>query len=125
MTISLTNSLGAVATPPGPFISTTDANGMMNIVFTSNTAGTVTGHAATDVAFARLLSEQPPSTPLTVHRETDGLQTNVNPPSGVFNGVDAVKNFIDAAIGWLKVQDFDAASISAALRRHFRSGADG
>jgi hypothetical protein len=79
VTVTLANGGSAVANPPGPFNGTTDVNGQFEVVFTSATAGTVTGHASATltingVAFAI---------------ETDGLGDN----SG-----DAVKTFVDAYI---------------------------
>jgi len=97
VSVTLSNSGGALATPAGPFNGTTNSSGQFQITFTSQTAGTVTAHAATDVNFARLPSEQPPSTPLVVHRETNGQQTVSG--SGVSNSGDAVKTFIGAPAG--------------------------
>ena len=74
---------------PAASAATTNASGIFTVVFSSATAGLVTGHAATDVSFARLANEQPPATPLTVHRETNGLAGN---------SADAVKRFVDVKI---------------------------
>ena len=43
--ITLGNAAGAAATPAGPFNALTDGNGLTTATFTSNTPGTVTGHA--------------------------------------------------------------------------------
>src|SRR5438270_681463 len=45
--VTLTNSRGAVANPPGPITGTTNSSGQFQVTFTSNTAGTVTGNATT------------------------------------------------------------------------------
>src|SRR5439155_1670703 len=97
--VTLTGSNGAIPdvsapvnlppTNPSVVSGTTNASGLFTVTFTSASAGQVTGHAATDVSFARLASEQPPSTPLVVHRETTGTAGN---------GADAVKRFINAEI---------------------------
>jgi hypothetical protein len=49
LTITLSNSNGAVANPAGPFSLTTDANGQASVTFTSATAGVVTGNASIDL----------------------------------------------------------------------------
>jgi hypothetical protein len=76
--VTLGNSGGAVADPPGPFAGLTDANGEFAVIFTSATPGTVTGHGATDVTVGGV----------ALHRETDGLGLNSD---------DAVKVFIEPA----------------------------
>ena len=77
--ITLTNGGGAVATPAGPFNLTTNASGQCSVTFTSNSTGTVTGHA---------------SSTLTVGGQSVTVQTNgVAPNSG-----DAVKTFVNANI---------------------------
>jgi hypothetical protein len=105
VTVTLTNSNGALANPPGPFPGVTDANGQCFVTFTSVTAGTVTGHASTDVSFARQASEQPPSTPLVVHRETDGTHGSSN---------DAVKTFGAGQLCWLKENSDDGSLVGGA-----------
>src|SRR5438270_2522890 len=45
VTVTLTNSSGAVANPAGPITGTTNGGGQFSVTFTSNTAGTVTGNA--------------------------------------------------------------------------------
>ena len=79
--ITLANAAGAAATPPGPFNALTDANGLTTATFTSNTPGTVTGHA---VSSLNLGSQQDP-----IFIQTDGLGQN---------GSDAVKRFVNANI---------------------------
>ena len=79
--ITLANAAGAAATPAGPFNALTDANGLTTATFTSNTPGTVTGHA---VSSLNLGSQQDP-----VFIQTDGLGQN---------GSDAVKRFVNANI---------------------------
>ena len=44
--VTLANSDGAVAVPPGPFAGLSDANGEFAVTFTSATPGTVTGHGS-------------------------------------------------------------------------------
>jgi hypothetical protein len=82
--VALTDSGGAVHTAPTGSCTTagpnTDANGQCTITFTSNSAGTVTGHATSTLSVAG-------SAPFTV-------QTNGVAP----NGPDAVKTYVDANI---------------------------
>jgi hypothetical protein len=78
--ITLTNSNGAVASPPGPLNTVTDANGQCSITFTSQTAGKVTGNASSTL----VISGQ------TVTVNTNGTSDNSGP---------AVKTFVDASIG--------------------------
>jgi hypothetical protein len=80
VTVTLTPANGAVVSgvvdncaSPGT------VNGVCTVTFTSNSAGTVTGHAAADVTFGGS----------TFHVETDGTGTN----SG-----NALKRFVDAKI---------------------------
>src|SRR5439155_1622203 len=87
VTVTLTNANGAASNPAGPFTGTTDSNGQFQVTFTSNSAGTVTGHAAADVVFSG-----PPT--VTVHRETDSTHGS----SG-----DAVKTFVAGSLRWLKI----------------------
>jgi len=77
--ITLTNGGGAVANPAGPFNLTTNASGQCSVTFTSNSAGTVTGHA---------------SSTLSVGGQTVTVQTNGVAP----NSADAVKTFVNANI---------------------------
>jgi hypothetical protein len=79
VTVTLTNSGGAVATPAGPFTGTTNASGQFQVTFTSNSTGTVTGHASSTLSIG--------GQPVTV--QTNG----VSPNSG-----DAVKTFVNAKI---------------------------
>jgi hypothetical protein len=81
VTVTLTAANGAVVSnvvdncaSPGT------VGGTCTVSFTSNSAGTVTGHAAADVTLGGL----------TIHVETDGTGSNSD---------DAVKTFVDAAIG--------------------------
>ena len=84
VTVTLTDSNGAVHTAPTGTCTTaganTDANGQCTITFTSNTTGKVTAHASATLAVNG-------SAPFTV--ETDGTGLN----SG-----NAVKTFVDANI---------------------------
>jgi hypothetical protein len=77
--ITLTNSNGAVANPPGPVNGNTDASGELDATFTSNTAGIVTGHGTATVTVSGVL----------FNLATDGLGANSD---------DAVKRFVDARI---------------------------
>ena len=70
-----------------------DAAGQCTITFTSNTTGTVTGHAR--VAMNLTTSEGP----ITIFRRTDG--------TGGSTG-DAVKEFVDGSLAWLKNDDTGA-----------------
>src|SRR5262249_37709729 len=67
----------------------TDANGQVKVTFSAATAGLVVGTASADISFARLSTEQPPSTPLVVTRSTNGLAGNSGP---------AVKREVNAKI---------------------------
>jgi hypothetical protein len=67
-----------------------DANGQCTITFTSNTAGTVTGHAS--VTMPLNTSEGP----ITITRQTDGAAGNTG---------DAVKEFVDGSLAWFKNDD--------------------
>jgi hypothetical protein len=67
-----------------------DANGQCTITFTSNTTGTVTGHAT--VSMNLTTSEGP----ITIVRETDGAGGNTG---------DAVKEFVDGSLAWFKNDD--------------------
>jgi hypothetical protein len=78
--ITLTPANGANPVPAGPLNTTTNAAGQCSITFTSQTAGTVTGHASSTLSVAG-------SAPFTV--QTDGTGAN----SG-----DATKTFVDANI---------------------------
>jgi hypothetical protein len=81
-TVTLTDANGAVNTiSENTCASTgTNAQGKCTVTFTSQTAGTVTGHAAADVPLSASASK---------HVETDGQGSN----SG-----DAVKRFVDSKI---------------------------
>lgn len=72
-----------------------DANGQCTMTFTSNTTGTVTGHAT--VTMLLDTSEGP----ITITRETDG----VDGPGDSDNSDDAVKEFVDGSLAWFKNDD--------------------
>jgi hypothetical protein len=86
VTVTLTNSGGAVANPAGPFNGVTDGSGEFEVTFTSNSAGQVTGHASSNVSVGGL----------SLFRETDGVSPNSD---------DAVKTFIDGSLIWHKVDE--------------------
>lgn len=67
-----------------------DANGQCTIVFTSDTTGTVTGHASVTLVITT------DEGTVTLTRQTDG--------SGGSTG-DAVKEFVDGSLRWSKVDD--------------------
>jgi hypothetical protein len=67
-----------------------DANGQCTITFTSNTTGTVTGHAT--VSMNLTTSEGP----ITIVRQTNGAGGNTG---------DAVKEFVDGSLAWFKNDD--------------------
>src|SRR4029079_10069484 len=77
--ITLTNSNGAVATPPGPLNTTTDANGQCSITFTSNTPGKVMGIASSTFSIG-------------------GQSVTVTTNATGDNSGPAVKSFVDANI---------------------------
>jgi hypothetical protein len=79
VTVTLTNSNGAVANPAGPFNGTTNASGQFQVTFTSQTAGQVTGTATATVTIG--------GQPVVV--STNGVAPNSGP---------AVKTFVDARI---------------------------
>lgn len=86
VSISLANSLGAVANPAGPFAGNTNASGeFATAPFTSATPGTVTGTASTTVTL------NTPQGIINIARTTDGSQTVIG--SGVFNSGPAIKEF--------------------------------
>jgi hypothetical protein len=82
---TLTDSLGAVSVLDAVSSTcddagnNTDTNGQCTIVFTSNTAGTVTGHASSALTVGGVL----------LFRETDGIALNSD---------DAVKDFVEGGI---------------------------
>ena len=79
--VTLTATNGAVVVPVAENCSTTgtNASGECTVTFTSNTAGTVTGHAAATVTF-------------------EGRTFNVETNGQAGNSGDAVKRFVDASI---------------------------
>src|SRR5262249_45014299 len=93
VTVTLTNSNGAVANPAGPFTGTTNGSGQFQVPFTSNSAGTVTGHATASVLFPDP-DGGGPLPAVTVNRATDGTHGS----SG-----DAVKTFVAGSLRWKKV----------------------
>jgi hypothetical protein len=97
VTVTLTNSNGAVAAPAGPFVGVTNALGQFQVTFTSATPGTVTGHASSMLSVAG-------SAPFTV--ETDGLAGNSD---------DAVKQFVNAHIGITPATDTNAVGTNHVL----------
>jgi len=70
-----------------------DANGQCTITFTSNTTGTVTGHATVT------LNLTTPQGNIQITRETDGAGGNTG---------DAVKEFVDGSLAWFKNDDTGA-----------------
>jgi uncharacterized repeat protein (TIGR01451 family) len=80
VTVTLTDSNGAVDVPAGSLTGTTDVNGHFFVTFTSQTAGIVTGHATATLTVNGV--------PLT--RATDGTNGSTG---------DATKRFVDATIG--------------------------
>jgi hypothetical protein len=95
--VTLTDSGGAAHTAPTGSCTTaganTDVNGQCTITFTSNSAGTVTGHASSTLSVAG-------SAPFTV--QTDGVAPN----SG-----DAVKTFSDDVVS-TKVLDASNSDVT-------------
>jgi len=81
--VTLTDSNGAThSAPTGTCTAAganTDANGQCTITFTSNSAGTVTGHAASTL-------------------NINGASISVQTSGGAPNSADAVKKFVDANI---------------------------
>jgi len=67
-----------------------DANGQCTITFTSNTTGTVTGHATVSINITTAQGN------ITITRETDGAAGNSD---------DAAKEFVDGSLAWLKNDD--------------------
>jgi hypothetical protein len=67
-----------------------DANGQCTVVFTSDTTGTVTGHASVTPAITT------DEGMVTLTRQTDGAAGNTG---------DAVKEFVDGSLAWFKVDD--------------------
>ncbi len=90
--VTLTDALGAshYYTGTGNTCATAGTvSGTCTVTFSSDTAGTTTGHAAIDVTVSGL----------PLHRETDG----VSPNSG-----DAVKTWVAGSLVWHKVDDMGA-----------------
>lgn len=67
-----------------------DANGQCTIVFTSDTAGSVTGHASVTLVITT------DEGTVTLTRSTDGTGDNSD---------DAVKQFVDGSLAWFKDDD--------------------
>lgn len=97
--VTLTDTLGAVNQIDGAASTcddagdNLDASGQCTITFTSNTTGKVTGHASVSLD----LSTDEGS--ITITRETDGASGNSD---------DAVKEFVDGSLAWLKNDDTGA-----------------
>ena len=83
VTVTLIDAGGAAAVVSNDTCGSTDANGQCEVTFTSDTAGTVTGHAESNVQVGGL----------SLFRETDGVAPNSD---------DAVKTFIDGSLTWIK-----------------------
>src|SRR5262249_34351155 len=80
VTVTLTNTNGAVASPAGPFTGTTNSSGQFQVTFTSATAGQVIGNTTTTFT-VRVV---------TLTRATGDSQSGDSGP--------ATKTFIDARI---------------------------
>jgi len=102
--VTLTASDGAVVVLDGPASTCDDAqpdgdnlnaSGQCTVVFTSNTTGTVTGHATVTMPLSTTEGT------ITITRETDG----VNGPGDSDNSDDAVKQFVDGSLAWFKNDD--------------------
>jgi hypothetical protein len=72
-----------------------DANGQCTMKFTSNTTGTVTGHATVTMPIDTTEGQ------ITITRQTDG----VDGPGDSDNSDDAVKEFVDGSLAWFKNDD--------------------
>ncbi len=87
VTVTLTSSAGALATDiVDNCASPGTVGGVCTVSFTSNTAGTVTGHASVTLTVGGIL----------ITRETDGSGSN----SG-----DAIKHFVAGTLRWTKVDN--------------------
>ena len=94
-TVTLTDSGGAINNiSSNTCASPGTVSGSCTITFTSNTAGTVTGHAAATWTIPKLASEQ--GSGVTLTRETD----NTHGSTG-----DATKVFISGSLAWFKVDN--------------------
>ena len=67
-----------------------DASGQCTLTFTSSTTGTVTGHASVAIDISTAQGN------ITITRQTDGAAGNTG---------DAVKQFVDGSLAWLKNDD--------------------
>jgi Prealbumin-like fold domain len=96
-TVTLTSAGGAAVTGLTDYCAGTgtDASGNCTVTFTSNSAGTVTGHASITLTVAGL--------PVT--RATGDSHAN--------DGTDAVKTFVQGSLSWLK-QDGSGAPLGGA-----------
>lgn len=88
--MSVINAAASTADDPGDNL---DASGQATMVFTSNTAGTVAGHALVTLMIGGV----------TLMRETNGLETI--PGSGHFNSDDVLKRFVDARLTLTPAED--------------------
>jgi hypothetical protein len=86
VTVTLGNEGGADANAAGPFTGVTDGLGEFIVTFTSATAGTVTGHASSNVMVAGR----------SLVRETDGVAPN---------GGAAVKTFVAGTLTFVEEDD--------------------
>lgn len=87
--VSVLDAAASTCDDPGDNL---DANGQCSIVFTSDTAGTVTGHASVTLVITTAEGT------VTLTRETDGSPGNTG---------DAAKEFVDGSLAWFKVDDQD------------------
>jgi hypothetical protein len=85
--VSVLDATASTCDDPGDNL---DANGQCTIVFTSNTAGTVVGHASAAITISTSEGD------IVVTRATDG--------TGGSTG-DATKVFVDGSLAWFKVDD--------------------
>jgi hypothetical protein len=100
VTITLTGANGANPVPAGPFNLNTNANGQVQVTFTSATPGMVSGHASWTGSVAG-------SAPFT-------LETNGQAP----NSGDAVKTFVDANIQISPLQATNPVGTNHTLTAH-------
>ena len=107
VTAALTDSGGAVNTVNGAASTCDDAgdnldgNGQCTLTFTSAVPGTVTGHASVSLDLTT------PQGTITITRSTDGVAPNSD---------DAVKQFVDGSLSWLKNDDTGARLGGASFR---------
>jgi hypothetical protein len=85
--VSILDAAASTCDDPGENL---DANGQCTIVFTSNAAGTVVGHASVSLTISTTEGD------IVVTRQTDG--------TGGSTG-DATKDFVDGSLAWFKDDD--------------------